>query len=85
MESTLTRNKAKYHQSCRLLFNNAKLKTAQIRDQNRVLEFDVDGAKDKGNGQDHVRRSRRSQIFYLICKDKIVTYSLREVKVMEVN
>ena len=31
IEETLMRNRAKYHQSCRLLFNNTKLQRAQKR------------------------------------------------------
>jgi len=30
-ESTLTKNRAKYHHSCKLLFNNTKLERAQKR------------------------------------------------------
>lgn len=47
IEVTLIRNKAKYHNSCRLLFNNTKLERAQKRRVNESTSYTSDENRSK--------------------------------------
>ena len=88
IESTLTRNKAKYHKSCRFLFSNAKLERVQMRAQKRTSDLAEDDANDKESNQYDVRRPRRSQIsqdLCFICEEENVASPLRETMTMKVN
>ena len=49
IEETLRRNNAKYHQNCRLLFNNMKLERARKRAASSKISSD--------DGQSKVRRT----------------------------
>ena len=57
IEETLRQNEAKYHQSCRLLFNNSKLERARKRSANQ---------KDTGECSKPIK-SRRSSFGNNIC------------------
>ena len=50
IESTLTRNKAKYHSICKLMFNNTKLERAQKRAS--TAAEDTEDTKDKERRHD---------------------------------
>lgn len=60
IENTLTRNRAKYHSSCKLMFSNTKLERAQKRAST--------AAKDSEDTKDiHVKRPRGSQPSKALC------------------
>ena len=81
IENTLLRNRAKYHASCKLMFNNTKLERAQKRAS--TAAEDTEDPKDI-----HVKRTRRSQssnALCFICEDESATAQLRDAMTMQVN
>jgi len=79
IESTLTKNRAKYHQRSKLLFNNTKLESSQKRESSTAT---VD------TEEIHVKRPRTpqpSQAVCFICEDESQTTALREAMTMKVN
>ncbi|KAL7381910.1 hypothetical protein ABVT39_020427 [Epinephelus coioides] len=82
IESTLTRNKARYHLSCRLLFNNIKLERAQKRASSAAAE---DTEDTKGIKVKRPRRSQPSQALCFICEDESALPPLRDAMTMNVN
>ena len=87
IESMLKRNKAKYHFSRKLLFNNTKSERAQMIAQHRASESVEDATEDNEDAQYHSRRprSQSSQDLCFICDDESITSPLREAITMEVN
>lgn len=77
IENTLRNNQAKYHESCRLLFNNTKLKRAQ----KRASGSDVSQESSCG------KFPRRSQLILecFLCEKQDSLTNLREAMTMKLN
>ena len=79
IEATLIRNKARYHNSCRLLFNNTKL----IRAQKRTVTTSTSGTEDiRGKRQ---RTSEPPKIQCFLCEEEDVISNLRRAMTMQLN
>jgi len=63
IEETLRRNNAKYHQNCRLLFNNTKLERARERAASSKISSD--------DGQSNVRRTSIEGYVWFYARKKI--------------
>lgn len=80
IESTLTKNRAKYHQSCKLLFNNTKLERAQKRASSTAADDTEEEIRVK-----RPRTPQPSQAVCFICERGSPTTALREAMTMKVN
>ena len=79
IEETLRKNNAKYHQSCRLMFNNTKLEWARKRKSNMSNTSAQDSSK--------VRRTstERSSIECFLCEKVSPESDLRHAMTMQLN
>jgi len=81
IETTLRKNNAKYHQSCRLLFSNSKLQRAQKRSFTSAS---------LSHGEENVGRKRRRTLdlkasVCFLCEKQDQESSLRKAMTMELN
>jgi len=80
IEVTLRKNNAKYHQSCRLLFNNTKLSRAE----KRAANSEQDTTK-----EEHSKKKRKSTDFKLsrcfLCEQQSDESKLRHAMTMKLN
>ena len=81
IEETLMRNRAKYQQSCRLLFNNTKLERAQMRATASISTC---------REENHSKRQRTSDStkpspVCFLCEEETETSTLRPVMTMQLN
>ena len=76
IEETLWRNKAQYHQSCRLMFNNTKLERARKRRAECAQPIEC---------QTKQRRASLEGQTYFICDKKTSSSEHRQVMTMNLN
>ena len=79
IDGTLRRNKAMYHQSCRLLFNNTKLDRAKKRRAQN---------SNQGDCQTKMRRAhegQKSTLACFLCNTEAPASELRQVMTMQLN
>ena len=79
IDGTLRRNKALYHQSCRLLFNNTKLDRAKKRRAQN---------SNQGDCQTKMRRAhegQKSTLACFLCNTEAPASELRQVMTMQLN
>ena len=79
IEATLIRNKAKYHQSCRLLFNNTKLSRAQ----KRKITPSTSGTEE--NREKRQRTSDPPEVQCFLCEEEDEISNLRQAMTMQLN
>ena len=80
IEATLVKNQARYHNSCRLLFNNTKLARAQKRTNQGTPSSSAD--------EDRLKRRRTSEptkAQCFLCEEDDVMPNLREAMTMQLN
>lgn len=75
LEGTLRKNDAKYHQSCRLMFNNTKLERARRRTERAQPE----------ECQARLRRTTLEKNMCFICEKEASSSELRQVMTMNLN
>lgn len=80
IEATLIQNKARYHNSCRLLFNNTKLERAQKR---RVTPS-TSGGTDENRGK-RQRTSDPPKVECFLCEEEDEISNLRKAMTMQLN
>ena len=76
IEETLRRNKAQYHQSCRLMFNNTKLERARKRRAESAQPVEC---------QTKLRRTSLEGQTCFICDKEALSSELRQVMTMNLN
>ncbi|KAJ8386023.1 hypothetical protein AAFF_G00178440 [Aldrovandia affinis] len=76
IEETLRRNKAQYHQSCRLMFNNTKLERARKRRAESAQPVEC---------QTKLRRTSLEGQMCFICDKEAPSSELRQVMTMNLN
>ena len=76
LEETLRKNKAQYHQSCRLMLNNTKLERARKRRAERVQPEEC---------QTKLRRTILKKTVCFICDKEASSSELRQVMTMNLN
>ncbi|KAJ3591197.1 hypothetical protein NHX12_009144 [Muraenolepis orangiensis] len=76
IEGTLRRNKAQYHQSCRLKFNNTKLERATKRRAESAQQAQC---------QTKLRRTSLKSQTCFICDEEAPSSELRQVMTMNLN
>ena len=79
IEDTLKRNKAKYHQSCRLMFNNSKLERARKRTSSTNNQLDEGHIKIQRNNPE----GRQSWCF--LCEKESPASEIRQAMTMQLN
>jgi hypothetical protein len=77
IEETLRRNNAKYHQNCRLLFNNTKLERARKKEASSEISSD--------DGQSKVRRTTMAGLVCFLCEKENPTYELWQAMTMQLD
>ncbi len=81
IEATLIKMKAKYHNSCRLLFNNSKLERARKRQSAAKKVIDKDG-----DGQTKRQRiSEPPKVECFLCEKEDEISNLRQAMTMQLN
>lgn len=80
IEETLKRNKAKYHQTCRLLFNNTKLERAQKR---RAADQSNQPAEERTKLRRISHEGQVSKCF--LCEKEAPASELSQVMTMHLN
>ena len=81
IEETLMRNRAKHHQSCRLLFNNTKLHRAQKRATASTSTCREDNRSKRQRTSDP---PKPSSVCFL-CEEEAETSTLRQAMTMQLN
>ena len=79
IETTLIQNKAKYHNSCRLLFNNTKLKRAEKR-----AVTPCTSGTDENSGK-RSRSSNPPKVGCFLCEEEDEISNLRQAMTMHLN
>ena len=75
IEDTLRRNKAKYHQSCQLMFNNTKLERARKRISSTNNQPD----------QGHIKIRRTRELWCFLCEKESPATEIRQAMTMLLN
>ena len=81
IEETLMRNRAKHHQSCRLLFNNTKLQRAQKR---ATASTSTCREENRSKRQRTSDPPKPSSVCFL-CEEEAETSTLRQAMTMKLN
>ena len=79
IENTLRKNQAKYHESCRLLFNNTKLQRAQKR------ASCSDGREESSCSKVPRRSQQPATLECFLCEKQDSVTNLREAMTMKLN
>jgi len=81
IKETLMRNRAKYHQSCRLLFNNTKLQRTQKR---ATASTSTCREENRSKRQRTSDPPKASSVCFL-CEEEAETSTLRQAMTMQLN